>query len=90
MVFRKVNMLKAPTKPSKEEVDMYNVTHLPFRSWCRHCVRGRGRNSPHKKNNQKMEEEEEEEVKKQVPRICMDYHFMSQEDERANENPISL
>ena len=23
-------------------------THIPYRSWCAHCVRGRGRNDPHR------------------------------------------
>eukprot|EP00974_Lingulodinium_polyedra_P055804 5367180-Lingulodinium_polyedra.AAC.1 len=24
------------------------MTHLPFRSWCSHCVRGRGRAADHR------------------------------------------
>ena len=35
---RRVKTAKAPAKPSKEEVDEHMVTHLPFRSWCPHCV----------------------------------------------------
>ena len=35
---RKMHDPKLPTKAEKEAHDM---THLPFRSWCRHCVRGR-------------------------------------------------
>ena len=27
---------------TQEEIDQHNVSHLPFRSWCPHCVRGRG------------------------------------------------
>ena len=23
-------------------------THIPYRSWCAHCIRGRGRNDPHR------------------------------------------
>ena len=29
--------------PSRREVEDYNLTHVPFRSWCNHCMRGRGR-----------------------------------------------
>ena len=29
---------KIPIKPSQEEVDAHMLTHLPFRSWCPHCV----------------------------------------------------
>ncbi len=35
--------LPDPYQPTKEEVDQHNLTHLPYRSWCRHCVRGRGK-----------------------------------------------
>ena len=42
--------LHDPKLPSKAEVEAHNLTHLPFRSWCRHCVRGRGEEEPHRKN----------------------------------------
>ena len=32
----------APVLPSTAEVEAHNVSHLPFRSWCSACVRGRG------------------------------------------------
>ena len=36
-------------KPTEAEVEEHNLTHLPYRSWCRHCVRGRGKEMPHRK-----------------------------------------
>ena len=33
----------APKKPSQAEVDTHMTTHLPFRSWCPHCVRGKSK-----------------------------------------------
>ena len=33
--------------PSEAEVEQHEFTHLPFRSWCRHCARAKGRESPH-------------------------------------------
>ena len=36
-----------PRKPKAEDIDEHEKTHLPYRSWCRHCVRGRGRQMPH-------------------------------------------
>ena len=30
-----------PANVSKEEFDAHQLTHLPFRSWCDHCVRGK-------------------------------------------------
>ena len=41
---------KAPPKqPSAEEVENHMVTHLPFRDWCPHCVRGKSGSKPHKR-----------------------------------------
>ena len=28
----------APVRPSAEEVEIHNRTHLPYRSWCEICV----------------------------------------------------
>ena len=36
-------VLTSPSQPSKEERRRHNCTHIPYRSWCDHCVRGRGR-----------------------------------------------
>ena len=41
--------LPAPPQPTPEMVASHNVSHIPFRSWCSHCVRGRGRSFYHKK-----------------------------------------
>ena len=40
--------VKAPNKPSKDEVDEHMITHLPFRSWCPHCGRGKSKGKPQK------------------------------------------
>ena len=36
-----------PVLPSEAEVEQHELTHLPFRSWCRHCARAKGKESPH-------------------------------------------
>ena len=46
---RFMRKLHDPKLPSRAEVDAHNLTHLPFRSWCRHCVRGRGQEESHRK-----------------------------------------
>ena len=33
--------------PSGAEVEQHELTHLPFRNWCRHCVHAKGKESPH-------------------------------------------
>ena len=40
---RKPVKMQDPKEPSEEERREHELTHLPFRSWCRHCVRGRGK-----------------------------------------------
>lgn len=37
-----------PQMPSQQEVDAHALTHLRFRKWCRHCMRGRGTEMPHR------------------------------------------
>ena len=69
--------IRAPQKVSKEEREEHERTHTPYRAWCPYCVKGRGRNTPHAKNRDNKEEAESK-----VPRVSMDYFFMSQKDEK--------
>ena len=46
---RKPNVKRLPPQVAQEEVDRHNVTHLPFRSWCQHCVRGKATDDHHKR-----------------------------------------
>ena len=36
---RKLVKRHDPSKPTNEERREHEFTHVPFRSWCRHCVR---------------------------------------------------
>ena len=38
-------VLRDPGMPSKRDREEHEATHLPYRSWCEHCVRGSGRDS---------------------------------------------
>ena len=40
----------APRAPSRLERDQHDLTHTPYRAWCPHCVRMRGRNTAHRQN----------------------------------------
>ena len=31
-------VVRAPVTPSAQEVESHMTTHLPYRSWCAHCV----------------------------------------------------
>ena len=39
---RKVVKRQDPQEPMPKEREGREKTHMPFRSWCRHCVRGNG------------------------------------------------
>ena len=40
---------RGPKGPSKIEREQHEATHMPFRAWCPHCVKGRARNALHRK-----------------------------------------
>ena len=61
-----------PRQPSQQEKEELEMTHLPFRSWCRHCIMGTGREEDCRKS---MEEE------RQVPEVPLDYMFTGDEKE---------
>ena len=44
---RKPTIRRAPREPAKQEIDEYNVTHLPFISWCPICVAAKAKHWPH-------------------------------------------
>ena len=69
---RKIVRKHDPRQPSQQEKEEHEMTHLPFRSWCRHCIMVRGREEDCRKS---MEEE------RQVPEVHLDYMFMGGEKE---------
>ena len=60
--------IKPGFKPSVEEVNNHNLTHIPFRSWCPFCVAGKAKDNPHFRVDQ-------EDIDMNV--IDMDYMFLS-------------
>ena len=52
---RPARLLRAPRTPSQSERELHEAVHLPHAQWCEYCVRGRGRNKPHKHRSGKVE-----------------------------------
>jgi hypothetical protein len=73
--------ISQPCMPSKEEVTTHERTHLPFRNWCQHCVRGRARDDPHIKQDPDRE--------RGVVKLSVDYMFMH-EKESAGGRPAAV
>ena len=65
-----------PEKPTARERQEHNITHYPYRSWCRHCRRGRGASRPHRGRS----EADKEFSKGRVPTISLDHCFLGSED----------
>ena len=72
---------KVPTAPSQQEIEDHNVNHLPFRSWCKHCVRGRSKAHPHRVNDGRISD---------VPVVSIDYMFVSQKQSENEEKGMEL
>ena len=61
----KVNVIRDPGCPSREEMERHYVTHMPFRSWCPICVQGKGKENPHYRKKDKVSGDK--------PTVAMDY-----------------
>ena len=58
-----------PAKPSRaEQEEHYATGHAAYRSWCEHCVRGRGRAAPHA-----------EAPEGELPEVGADYAYLGPE-----------
>ena len=69
---RKTKRMLDPKLPSPEEVRQHNLTHMPYRNWCPHCVRGRGKEMDHKKKKDTNEQD--------IPEYHLDYCFPGDEE----------
>ena len=58
-----------PREPTREEKEDHETLHIPFRDWCRHCVRGRGKEEACRKDGRTPE----------VPEVHTDFMFMGEE-----------
>ena len=65
--------LAGPHQPTQREIEEHEVSHLPFRSWCSACVRGRAKSQAHHLVDHKDDEA--------IPTISVDYGFMGKEGE---------
>ena len=66
--FRRVKKIVDPKTPTKSEKEDHELAgHLPFRSWCEHCIRGKGHEAGHYKTKEK---------KDALPEVHVDYAFI--------------
>ena len=72
-----------PIQPSEAEMEKHRVTHYPFRTWCKWCIMGRAKGSPHRKS-----------AGSSIPRVAMDYFYITEgglkrRDELQYESDVS-
>ena len=61
---RRPRHIRDISMPTQAEVDRHNLTRLPFRNWCPHCMRGRGKEAPHRAVK---------EARGELPEISLDF-----------------
>ena len=66
---RKPERKHDPREPTHQERAEHELTHMPFRSWCRHCVRGRAKEEECRRNYDEVNKNE----------VHGDFMFMGEE-----------
>ena len=56
------------SSPTADQVERHRVSHLPYRSWCKQCVMGRGVGRPHTTSA----------TESSIPIVGMDYFFIAE------------
>ena len=59
--------------PSDAERRAHEIHHMPYRSWCEYCVRGRGKESPHLSRYEQGND---------IPVVQMDYAFLHETSDK--------
>ena len=78
---------RAPTEPTPADVEEHDSTgHVQYRTWCHHCVAGRGVGQQHRTRD------EEARARDGIPTIFRDYCFMTAngEDDRRSKPILVL
>ena len=65
-----VKKMADPRRPTQQDINDHNRTHLPYINWCPHCVRARGRDLDHRTCV---------EVERSFPEFAFDYCFPGNE-----------
>ena len=76
----KVKVMSSPSPPSRQEMLEHNISHMPFRSWCPHCVAGKAKANKHVHSGG-LEASE-------TPVVSMDYMFMGDRSSSSDEDRL--
>ena len=70
-------MTNDPHALSQKEKELHEMTQLPYRSWCRKCVFGRGKEMLHWRNKDE----------KVMPEVHLDFKFFGPKDSPGDTVP---
>ena len=76
---RTTRKTREPADPTQDEILEHNKTHLPYRSWCKDCARGRGLQLPHHRQDGQEGGLQE---------LHMDFCFMGDENMPGKTMPV--
>ena len=69
----------SPLEPSQQDIEDHQLTHLPFRNWCRFCCRGRGVELPHRRAREEG---------KKLPELHFDFCFLGDEGKKGVKSEV--
>ena len=65
--------IRDPGQPSAAERAEHDLSHIPARPWCRHCIRGKAKDKPSLKIRGAYSEN-------LIPRVRLDYCFLTENE----------
>ena len=65
----------APYTPTQEERERHEISHWPYRAWCKFCIMGRGKNLDHSRMDAELMHD--------IDTISIDFMYLGQNDESA-------
>ena len=80
----RAKIVKPGYHPTSKEIAEHMVNHLPYRAWCKHCIKGKAKGLPHRKIGEEMKSEET------VPVVSFDYMFMDDDQKEHEEKGMPI
>ena len=69
---------KPPPGPTADELDKHELTHVVFRSWCKHCISSRAKEDPHRSVATH---------EGRTPKVMLDWMFFTSDQEPGVQLP---
>ena len=75
-------LLRSPIRPSAEDVEKHDATHVPYLNWCPICVAARGKEDPHRRQVGARQERR----KTGLPKFSLDYQELKSKPTKKDES----